>query len=32
MEGRNIIDNIYLTQDALAWAEENNQNLVFLFE
>ncbi len=30
MEGRSILDNVFMAQEALGWAEESNQNLVLL--
>jgi hypothetical protein len=30
MEGRSIFDNVFMAQEALEWAEENNQDLVLL--
>jgi hypothetical protein len=30
VEGRNILDNNFLTQEALDWAKENGQDLVLL--
>jgi len=30
VEGRSILDNVYLAQEALVWAEEDNQDLVLL--
>ncbi len=30
VEGRSILDNIFMAQEALGWAEENEQDLVFL--
>ncbi len=30
MEGRNILDNTFLAQEALDWAEESDQDLVLL--
>jgi hypothetical protein len=31
VEGRSILDNIFMAQEALGWAEESEQNLVLLF-
>jgi mannosylglycoprotein endo-beta-mannosidase len=30
MEGRSILDNVFIAQEALSWAEESNQDLVLL--
>ncbi len=30
VEGRNILDNVFMAQEGLNWAEESNQDLVFL--
>jgi hypothetical protein len=30
VEGRSILDNVFMAQEALAWAEESNQDLVLL--
>jgi hypothetical protein len=30
MEGRSILDNIFIAQESLSWAEESNQDLVLL--
>jgi len=30
VEGRNILDNVFMVQEALGWAEESEQNLVLL--
>jgi len=30
VEGRSILDNVFMAQEALEWAEENNQDLVLL--
>jgi len=30
VEGRNILDNVFMAQEALGWAEESEQNLVLL--
>lgn len=30
MEGRNILNNIFMAQEGLGWAEESNQDLVLL--
>jgi len=30
VEGRSILDNVYLAQETLEWAEEDNQDLVLL--
>jgi hypothetical protein len=30
VEGRSILDNIFMAQDSLSWAEESNQDLVLL--
>ncbi len=30
MEGRSIIDNTFMAQETLEWAEENEQDLVLL--
>jgi len=30
VEGRSILDNIFIAQEALNWAEESNQDLVLL--
>jgi hypothetical protein len=30
MEGRSILDNAFMAQKALEWAEENDQDLVLL--
>ncbi len=30
VEGRSILDNVFITQESLSWAEESNQELVLL--
>jgi len=30
VEGRSILDNVFMAQDSLSWAEESNQDLVLL--
>ncbi len=30
MEGRSILDNVFMAQEALGWAEKSNQDLVLL--
>jgi hypothetical protein len=30
VEGKNILDNVFMAQEALGWAEESNQDLVLL--
>ncbi len=30
MEGRSILDNVFMAQEALEWAEESDQDLVLL--
>ncbi len=30
VEGRSILDNVFIAQEAMGWAEQNNQNLVLL--
>jgi hypothetical protein len=30
VEGRSILDNVFIAQESLSWAEENNQDLVLL--
>jgi len=30
VEGRNILDNVFMAQDSLSWAEESNHDLVLL--
>jgi len=30
VEGRSILDNVFMAQESLGWAEESNQDLVFL--
>jgi len=30
MEGRSILDNVFLAQETLAWVEESNQDLILL--
>jgi len=30
VEGRSILDNVFMAQEGLGWAEENNQDLVLL--
>jgi len=30
VEGRSILDNVFIAQKALGWAEKNNQDLVLL--
>jgi hypothetical protein len=30
VEGRSILDNVFIAQEALGWAEENEQDLVLL--
>jgi hypothetical protein len=30
VEGRSILDNVFIVQEAMSWAEESNQDLVLL--
>ncbi len=30
VEGRNILDNVFMAQEALRWAKESDQDLVLL--
>jgi hypothetical protein len=30
VEGKSILDNVFMAQDSLSWAEESNQDLVLL--
>jgi hypothetical protein len=30
VEGRSILDNVFMAQEAMGWAEESNQDLVLL--